>query len=102
MLNRKSVSLDNADNSKGARWTPITAAAYEFHDRESRTGSTHRIELLLMFTALGTKMRVETIVLILISCLTLEDFRKHQILMHKDKALASESQAVCQKRRTLT
>lgn len=99
MLNRKYISLGNADNSKGSCWTPITAAACEFNDTENRIEITNHIELLLMFTALGTKMQLKATVLMLISCLTLDDFRKHQILMHKDKeqALALESHVVCQK-----
>lgn len=77
MLNKKYVSLGNANNSKGSHWTPITAVACEFNNKENRIEFTNHIELLLVFTALGTKMQLEATVLMLISCLTLEDFRKH-------------------------
>lgn len=63
MLNRKHISLGNADNNKGSYWIPITAAACEFNDTENRIQFTNHIELLLMFTAPGTKMQLEETVL---------------------------------------
>lgn len=83
MLSKKYVSSGNADYSKGNRWTPITAVAREFNNAENRIEFTNCIELLLIFTALGTKMQHEATVLMLISCLTLEDFKKHQILCRR-------------------
>lgn len=71
---------------------------------ENRIEITNHIELLLMFIALGTKMQLETTMLTLTSCLTLEDFRKHQVPTHNDKeaALGLESHAECQKQHALT
>lgn len=71
---------------------------------ENRGEITNHIELLLMFTALGIRIQLKSIVLPLTSCLTLEDFRKHHIPGRKDKeaALGLESHVVCQKQHTLT
>lgn len=99
MLTSKCTSIGNADTSKESR-APTTAATCE-HDDIKGIESTNHIELLLMLTALGTKIELKAIVLLLASCLTLEDFRKPQILMHKDKEQA-ESHVVCQKKHALT
>lgn len=61
MLTSKYTSLGNADSSKESR-TPITAATCECNGTENRTAFTNHIELLLMFTALGTKMRLRALV----------------------------------------
>lgn len=85
MLNRKHISLGNADNNKGSHRTPITAAACEFNDTENRIEFTNHIELLLMFTASGTKMQPEETVLFCVN--ELFDFGGLQ------KALNSNTQA---------
>jgi len=71
---------------------------------ENRREIANHIELLLMFTALGIKIQLKSIVLPLTSCLTLEDFRKHHIPVCNDKeeAVGLESHVECQKQHTLT
>lgn len=104
MLTSKYTSLGNADTRKESR-TPTTAATCNgTENRREFTNHieiifTNHMELLLMFIALGTKVELKAIVLLLASCLTLEDLRKPQIVMHEDKeqALAVESHVVCQK-----